>query len=109
MCIRDRPEGDLIARKLKTTLDEVNFICEKIKYLRVYKKIKLEEICIVIKGAGYKTKLLENILTQNKISFIRRNSRALLDNIYVQYVINFLKLISTLKGFNNTSDKDKSI
>jgi DNA helicase II / ATP-dependent DNA helicase PcrA len=105
----DKSEGDLIARELKTTLDEVNFICEKIKYLRVYKKIKLEEICIVVKGAGYKTKLLENILTQNKISFIRRNSRALLDNIYVQYVINFLKLINTLKGFNNTSDKDKSI
>lgn len=105
----DKPEGDLIARELKTTLDEVNFICEKIKYLRVYKKIKLEEICIVVKGTGYKTKLLENILTQNKISFIRRNSRALLDNFYVQYVINFLKLINTLKGFSNSPDKDKSI
>ncbi|MBU4293890.1 MAG: ATP-dependent helicase, partial [Actinobacteria bacterium] len=105
----DKSEGDLIARQLKTTLDEVNFICEKIKYLRVYKKIKLEEICIVVKGAGYKTKLLENILTQNKISFIRRNSRALLDNIYVQYVINFLKLINTLKGFSNYLDEDKSI
>ncbi|HEY0090507.1 MAG TPA: 3'-5' exonuclease, partial [Candidatus Lokiarchaeia archaeon] len=105
----DKPGGDLIARKLKTTLDEVNYICEKIKYLRVYKKIKLEEICIVVKGAGYKTKLLENILTQNKISFIRRNSRALLDNIYVQYVINFLKLINTLEGFSNSLDEDKSI
>src|SRR4030042_964237 len=105
----DKPEGDLIARELNTTLDEVNFICEKIKYLRVYKKIKLEEICIVIKGAGYKTKLLENILTQNKISFIRRNSRALLDNIYVQYVINFLKLINSLKSFKNSWYEDKSI
>ena len=105
----DKSEGDLIARELKTTLDEVNFISEKIKYLRVYKKIKLEEICIVVKGAGYKTKLLENILTQNKISFIRRNSRALLDNIYVQYVINFLKLINTLKGFSNSRTEDKSI
>ena len=105
----DKPEGDLITRKLKTTLDEVNYICEKIKYLRVYKKIKLEEICIIVKGAGYKTKLLENILTQNKISFIRRNSRALLDNIYVQHVINFLKLINTLKGFSNSRTEDKSI
>ncbi len=105
----DEFAGDLVARELKTTLDEVNFICEKIKYLQVYKKIKLEEICVVVKGAGYKTKLLENILTQNQISFIRRNSRALIDNIYVQFVINFLKLIDRLKSFGNSSKEDKLI
>ncbi|MCL5069358.1 MAG: ATP-dependent helicase [Actinobacteria bacterium] len=105
----DESEEDLIVKELKTTLDEVNFICEKIKYLQVYKKIKFEEICIVVKGTGYKTKLLENILTQNKISFTRRNSRTLLDNIYVQYVINFLKLIDTLKFFSLFPDEDKSI
>ena len=33
----------------------------------------------------------------------------MLDNIYVQYVINFLKLINTLKGFSNYWDEDKSI
>lgn len=105
----DKFEGDLVFRELKTTLDEVNFICEKIRYLRIYKKIKFEEICIVVKGTGYKTRLLENILTQNKISFIRRNSRALLDNIYVQYIINFLKLINSLKNLGNSRQEDKSI
>jgi DNA helicase II / ATP-dependent DNA helicase PcrA len=105
----DRFEGELVLRELKTTLDEVNFICEKIRYLRIYKKIKFEEICIIVKGSGYKTKLLENILTRSKISFIRRNSRALLDNIYVQYVINFLKLIDLLRNFDNSKQEDKSI
>jgi len=107
--INDKSRGDLIARELKTTLDEVNFICEKIRYLRIQKKINFEEICIVVKGSGYKTKLLENILTQNKISFIRRNSRALLDNIYVQYIINFLKLINSLNNSKNYRHENKSI
>lgn len=89
--------GELIIKEFKNKLEEASFICNKIRYLITSREVKPEDICIIIKGLGYETHLIENILSQNDIPFIRRGSRTILDNEYVQHVIVFLKLILLLK------------
>ena len=86
----------VVLKEFKTALDEIDFVSEQIKKFIVIKKTKPEEICILVKGLGYKTKLIENALTQNEILFTRRSSRTILGNINVQYTINFLKFITLL-------------
>ncbi len=102
--------GELVIKEFKNKLEEASFVCSKIRYLITSREVKPEDICIIIKGLGYETHLIENILSQHDIPFIRRGSRTILDNEYVQYVIVFLKFILLLKEKslikNNTNGSD---
>ncbi|MBN1298455.1 MAG: ATP-dependent helicase, partial [Actinobacteria bacterium] len=78
-------------------LEEVKFISDYVKKLIVIEKVKPEKICIVIKGLGYKTDILENNLSASNILFIRRGTRNVLDNKYVKYMLDFASLAGSLK------------
>lgn len=79
--------------EFKTVMDEITFICSRIKKLIFLKNIKPEKICVIVKGMGYKTRLLENMLSGSNIPFMRRSSRTILENHFIKYILNFLKLI----------------
>ncbi len=89
----DCKEGAFETSEFKTVMDEITFICTRIKKLIFLKNIKPENICIIVKGIGYKTRLLENMLSGSNIPFMRRSSRTILENHYIKYILNFLKLI----------------
>ncbi len=86
-------EGAFETGEFKTVMDEINFICSRIKKLIFLKNIKPEKICVIVKGMGYKTRLLENMLSGSNIPFMRRSSRTILENPFIKYILNFLKLI----------------
>ena len=96
----------VIIKDFKTTLDEINFIIEQIKKLIIIKKVKPEEICILVKGLVYKTRLIENAFKQNEILYNYRSSRTILESLAVQYIINFLKFITLLTDKNESIVKD---
>jgi DNA helicase-2/ATP-dependent DNA helicase PcrA len=98
--------GEVVFRQFSNSLDEVNFITEKIKNLLAGKRIKLEDICVIIKGLGYETHIIENIFAQNDIPFIRRGTRTLLDNKFVKYIINFLKFLLLLEEYREKKNKE---
>ena len=98
--------GEVVFKQLSTSLDEVNFITTKIKNLLAGKNVKLEDICVIIKGLGYETHIIENIFAQNDIPFIRRGTRTLLDNKFVRYIINFLKFLLLLEEYREKKNKE---
>jgi superfamily I DNA/RNA helicase len=89
----DDKNGAFKISELKTVMDEINFICSNIKKLIFLKNVKPEKICVIVKGMGYKTRLLENILSGTSIPFMHRSSRTILENHFIKYILNFLKLI----------------
>jgi superfamily I DNA/RNA helicase len=89
----DAKEGAFETSEFKTVMDEINFICSRIKKLIFLENVKPEKICVIVKGMGYKTRLLENILSGSSIPFMRRSSRTILENHFIKYILNFLKLI----------------
>jgi DNA helicase-2/ATP-dependent DNA helicase PcrA len=91
--------GEVVFRQFSTSLDEVNFITTKIKNLLADKNIKLEDICVIIKGLGYETHIIENVFAQNGIPFIRKGTRTILDNKFVKYIIYFLKFLLLLEEY----------
>ena len=94
ICISDDiKEGAFETVEFKTVMDEINFICSRIKKLIFLKNIKPEKICVIVKGMGYKTRLMENMLSGSSIPFMRRSSRTILENHFIKYILNFLKLI----------------
>jgi superfamily I DNA/RNA helicase/CRISPR/Cas system-associated exonuclease Cas4 (RecB family) len=93
---KSRKSGHVALKSFPSLLEEVNYICEKILILNRNFRIRPENIAIIIKGAGYETHLIEEALRQRKISFIRRSSRSLMENHYISYIINFLKLAAEL-------------
>jgi len=95
--------GAVILKEFRNILEEANFISGYIKKLIVINKIKAENICIILKGKGYKTGVLENVLSKNGILFTRRSSRSILDNKYVKYMLDFAYLTNLL--FNLTGNK----
>ncbi|MES0342040.1 MAG: ATP-dependent helicase, partial [Candidatus Humimicrobiaceae bacterium] len=101
--------GEVQVKDFNSILEETDYIAERIKALEEDEKIKPEKIAIIIKGLGYETHLLENALRQKGIAFIRRSSRSMLDNHYVLYIINYLRLIISIadliKGNKGGSDQ----
>ncbi len=102
--------GEVAVKGFNSLIDETNFICSKIKFLNSFKKIRHEEIAIIVKGLGYETHLIENALTENNIPFIRRGSRNLLDDHYVKYIISFIRLAWAInkKAENKNPDLDSN-
>ncbi len=109
--------GSVTLKEFRNTIDEANFIAGCINDLISGKDIKPEEILVLVKGRGYKTRLLENILESNNIAFFQRSSRAMLDNPHIMYILNFIKLINLLKpyfryrnrsGYVKTPSEEKS-
>ncbi len=93
---KSKNRGHAALKSFPSLLEEVNYICEKILVLNKGAGIRPENIAILIKGAGYETHLIEEALKQRKIPFIRRSSRSLMENSYILYIINFLKLAAAL-------------
>jgi DNA helicase II / ATP-dependent DNA helicase PcrA len=88
--------GHAALKSFSSLLEEVNYICGKILELNRRCGIRPEDIAVLIKGSGYETHLIEEALRLRKIPFIRRSSRSLMENSYVSYIINFLKLAAIL-------------
>lgn len=88
--------GEVQVRDFDSMLEETEYIADRIISLERKEEIKPENIAVIIKGLGYETHLIENALKQSGIAFIRRSSRSMLDNHYVLYIINYLRLIISL-------------
>ena len=84
--------GEVQVKDFNSILEETEYIADMIRALEEDEKIKPENIAIIIKGLGYETHLIENALRQKGIAFMRRSSRSMLDNHYVLYIINYLRL-----------------
>jgi superfamily I DNA/RNA helicase/CRISPR/Cas system-associated exonuclease Cas4 (RecB family) len=98
---KSQPRGELHVKEFHTLFEEANYICRKIKFLYLSKNINLEDMAIIIKGTGYEAHIIESALLQNGIPFLRRNTRSLLENRLVKYLINFLRLIVAVKDLEN--------
>lgn len=100
--------GETVVKEFSSLIDETNFICSRIKTLNSFKKIKHEDMAIIVKGLGYETHIIENALADNNIPFIRRGSRNLLDDYYVKYIISFIRLAWAVskKGENKGPDPE---
>ena len=88
--------GEIWIRSFPTAMEETGKICHKILELNKNHEVRLEDIAILVKGLGYETHLVEEALSGSGIPFVRRSSRSLMDNRYVSYIIDFLKLVSIL-------------
>ena len=101
--LADIKDAAFETNEFKTVMDEITFIISRIKKLIFLKNIKPEKISIIVKGMGYKTSLLQNMLSGNNIPFIRRSSRTILENPFIKYILNFLKFIvlQSLRGENS--------
>ena len=88
--------GEVHVKDFNSILEETEYIADMIRVLVEDEKMKPENIAIIIKGLGYETHLIENALRQKGIAFIRRSSRSMLDNHYVLYIINYLRLIISI-------------
>jgi len=84
--------GEVQVKDFNSILEETEYIAGRIKALEEDEKMNLEDIAIIIKGLGYETHLIENALRQKGIAFMRRSSRSMLDNHYILYIINYLRL-----------------
>lgn len=104
--IKESVSEGIFIKDFPNLIDEITFICIQIKSLVLVENIKPENICILVKGLGYKIKLLESMLNQNNIPFVRRGTRTILDNPYVQYLLNISQLIILLKEIKQ---KEKQI
>ncbi len=97
--------GELQVKSFQTLLEEANFICNKINYLFFNRGVKLEEMAVIIKGSGYETHILESALLRNKIPFVRRGTRSLLDNGIVKYLLNLMRFMVALKGTESPEEE----
>ncbi|MFO7928711.1 MAG: ATP-dependent DNA helicase [Candidatus Humimicrobiaceae bacterium] len=88
--------GEAIIKTFYSPVEEADFICNRIKSLLQKEKVKPHDIAIIIKGLGYETHLIENALKQKGIPFLRRGSRAILDNSHVRYILDLLRLIGSV-------------
>ena len=88
--------GEVQVKDFNSILEETEYIADTIRVLEEDEKIKPENIAIIIKGLGYETHLIENALRQKGIAFMRRSSRSMLDNHYVLYIINYLRLVISI-------------
>lgn len=93
----------LTLKEFKNTLEEINYICDIIKKHILIKNIKPEKICIIVKGSDYKSNLLTKLLTDNRIDYLMRSSRSLLDNPHVKYILDFMRLIDLLGKRSNAA------
>ncbi len=100
--------GELLVKDFYTLLEEANFICNKIKHLYLNRGVKLEEMAVIIKGLGYETHIIESALIQNRIPFVRRGTRNLLDNRIVKYLLSFLRFLVAVKEIENLQEEDIS-
>ncbi len=100
----DDDRGEIEVKSFSTAMEETAHICSKIRELSRSSGIRLEDMAILVKGLGYETHLVEDALSGNGIPFIRRSSRSLMDNRYVSYIIDFLRLSYMLAG--DTAEKD---
>jgi len=91
----DIPDS-LVLKEFRNSLEEISYICSSIKRNIISRDIKPEKICIIVKGSDYKSRLLEKMLTDNGISYLMRSSRSMLDNPYVSYILDFLRLINLM-------------
>ncbi len=89
--------GEVQVKDFNSILEETEYIAGRIKALEEDEKMKPEDIAIIIKGLGYETHLIENALRQNGIAFMRRSSRSMLDNHFVLYIINYLRLAISIE------------
>jgi len=110
MPVKDHPymaddnRGEIEVKSFSTAMEETAHICCKIQELNRSCGIRLEDMAVLVKGLGYETHLVEDALSGNGIPFIRRSSRSLMDNRYVSYIIDFLRLSYMLAG--DTAEKD---
>ncbi len=92
---KDMPDS-FVLKEFRNSLEEISYICSSIKRNIISRDIKAEKICIIVKGSDYKSRLLEKMLTDNGISYLMRSSRSMLDNPYISYILDFLRLINLL-------------
>ncbi len=90
-------DGSVLIRRFKYSIDEINFLIEEIRDLITRRKISPENIAVLLKGRGHKASMLESILEKSGILFLQRNSRTILDNVYIKYLLNFSKIIILLR------------
>jgi|GEM_PF-988497 len=88
--------GEVQVKDFNSILEETEYIADMIRTLEEDEKIKPENIAIIIKGLGYETHLIEDALRQKGIAFMRRGSRSMLDNHYILYIVNYLRLIISI-------------
>ncbi len=102
--------GEVVVREFSSMIDETNFICKRIKYLNSVRKLKFEDMAVIVKGLGYETHLIEDGFAENGIPFARRGSRNLLDDHYVKYIINFIRLVLAVgkKTVNKCENPDSN-
>jgi DNA helicase II / ATP-dependent DNA helicase PcrA len=102
--------GEVQVKDFNSILEETEYIAGMIRMLVEGEKMKPEDIAIIIKGLGYETHLIENALRQKGINFMRRSSRSMLDNHYVLYMINYLRLVISINDLagENKSESDQS-
>ena len=63
--VEDNPissECEIMIKSFDTLYDELNFIKNKIKFLNKVKKIKLDNIAVIVKGTELETVIIENFL-----------------------------------------------
>jgi len=101
--------GEVVLKECCSLSEEVNFICDKIKYLHISEGINAEDIAVIVKGLGYETHLIESTLQQGGIPFVRKSSRSLLDNEYVKYIINFMRLVVKVRRPEKEDKKNGTV
>ena len=86
-------------------------IKNKIKFLNKVKKIKLDNIAVIVKGTELETVIIENFFIQNNVDYYRRNPRAIINNKFINYTLNLLRLVSLIKDnkSNNTVSNSNEI
>jgi superfamily I DNA/RNA helicase len=106
-------KGSVCLKEFENSIDEINFVCSRVRRLITYGEVKPEDICILVKGLSYKTKLLESVLNRYGISYSKRSSRSVLDNRYVRYLVGLTRLIIMagkleVNDLNSCNSEDRS-
>ncbi|MCL6087062.1 MAG: ATP-dependent helicase [Actinobacteria bacterium] len=97
--------GEVTVTGFNNIHDELNFILNKIYFLKIFKKINLNDIAIILKGSEFEKKIIENFLFQNNIPYHIRNPRSIPSSKYVKYILNVSRLCVLINEFNKKAIK----
>jgi len=97
--------GEVAVTDFSNLHEELNFILSKIYFLNKVKGINLRDIAIILRGSEFETKVIENFLVQNNITYYLRNSRSIPTSKYVKYILNICRLCILINDFNKNNNQ----
>ncbi len=102
----NKKEGEVAVKSFYNFSEEVDYITDRIHYLKHVKGISYDDMAIILKGIALQSHMIEDALSVNKIPFERRSSRTVLDDRFSRKIMSFMRVVSIIR---TAADKESII